>query len=171
MILTPAHAFAGDAMGWRATMPATRELLKQLDDSLASALAGRGLRTMWIYPADLVRAWRANPTYAVDPYSLGTNVLRNPALESGTRLGDPLATQMRTMIALQEARAVLVPVELRIEKDKTGKGVASMRLALLDGRLSDVRWIGVVRSDTASAFSGALLSSLATHFADLITAP
>ena len=35
----------------------------------------------------------------------------------------------------------------------------------------EIRWIGDVRSDSSSVFSRALLSSLAAHFADLITAP
>ena len=94
---------------------------------------------------------------------------------SGTRLGDPLVTQLRTMIALQEgARAVLVPVELRFEKvDKIApdQGVAVLKVALLDGRLGDVRWIGSVRSDPAPALSRAVLTSLAAHFADLVTTP
>ena len=46
-----------------------------------------------------------------------------------------------------------------------------LRVALLDGRLGDVRWIGTVRSDPATAFSRALLASVAAHFADLFTAP
>jgi hypothetical protein len=171
-IVTPSYYVTqGDPLGWAAQLSKPRDYLKQLDDEIATALAERGLKTQWIYPADLVRASRANPTYAVDPYSIGANVLRGN-VASGGKLGDPLATQLRTMIALQEgARAVLVPVELRFEKTATGQGVAALKVALLDGRLADIRWVGTVRSEPSSTLSRAVLASVAAHFADLITAP
>ena len=75
------------------------------------------------------------------------------------------------MIALHDSRAVLVPVELRFEKDRTGQGIAVLRLVLLDGRISEVRWVGDVRSDPSATLSPAVLSSLATHLGDLIAAP
>lgn len=173
VIVTPSFGLVtGDALGWSAQIPKSREYLRLLDDEIAAALAERGLKSQWIYPADLVRAMKGSPTYAVDPYTLGVGVLRNSGIVSGTRLGDPLATQLRTMIALQDdARAVIVPAELRFEKEPTGQGVAVLRVALLDGRLGDVRWIGSVRSDPADKLSRAVLSSLAAHLADLITAP
>ncbi len=173
VIVTPTYTLVtGDPMGWSAGIPKSRDYLRSLDDEIASALGERGLRAQWIYPADLVRAMKGSPTYATDPYSLGAGILRNPGVVSGTRLGDPLATQLRTMIALQEdARAVIVPVELRFEKLVTGQGDAVLKVALLDGRLGDVRWIGSVHSDPAPQLSRAVLSSLAAHLADLIAAP
>ena len=173
VILTPAFSLVTtDPLGWGATIAHPRDYLRQLDDELARELGERGLRTQWIYPADLVRAAKANPTYAADPYALGVNVLRSNAMVSGTRFGDPLATQIRTMIALHDdARAVLVPVELRFEKADSGQGVAVLRLALLDGRLGDVRWIAYVRGNPAPALSRAVLASVATHVADLIASP
>ena len=174
VIVTPTYYLvAGDPLGWGAQLPKGREYLRTVDDEIASVLEERGLKSQWLYPADLTRAMRANPTYAVDPYSMGVNILRGPNVVSGTRLADPLATQIRTMIALQEgARAVLVPVEVHFEKIGTaGQGVAVLKVALLDGRLSDVRWIGTVKSDPAPAYSKAVLKTLAAHFADLFTAP
>jgi hypothetical protein len=44
-------------------------------------------------------------------------------------------------------------------------------VVLVDGRLSDVRWAGSVRSDPATTFSNAVTKSLVAHFADLIAAP
>jgi hypothetical protein len=139
VIVAPAYTLATpDPLGWSALLPKSREWLRQFDDTLQSALGARGLAKQWIYPPDLVRAMKGSPTYAVDPYTLGSGILRSPSVVSGTRFGDPLATQLRTMIALQEdARAVIVPVEIRFEKEKTGGGVAVLRVALLDGRLGD----------------------------------
>lgn len=174
VIVTPSYYLVtGDQLGWGAQIPKARDYLRTFDEELANILAERGLKSQWLYPADLLRATRANPTYAVDPYTLGANILRGSEVVSGTRLVDPLATQLRTMIALQEgARAVLVPVEIHFEKaGATGQGVAALKVALLDGRLGDVRWIGTVRSDPAPALSRAVLATLAAHFADLFTAP
>ena len=114
---------------------------------------------------------RRNPTYTVDPYALAAGPLRAPNLTAGGKLTEPLASQIRTMIALHDSRAVLVPVELRFEKDRTGQGIAVLRLVLLDGRISEVRWVGDVRSDPSATLSPAVLSSLATHLGDLIAAP
>jgi hypothetical protein len=173
VIVTPTHSLREvDALGWTAQIPRSREYLRSFDAAVGAELAARGLQTQWVWPADLARAARANPSYAVDPYALAAAPLRDPAVVSGARIGDPLATQLRTMIALQErARAILLPVEIRFDKDATGQGVAVLRLALIDGRLGEVRWIGDVRSDPSPTFSPALLRTLAAHLSDLITAP
>ena len=174
VIVTPTHSLRViDPLGWVPKAPKPRDLLRALDDDIAAALGDRGLRTQWVYPPDLVRAMRSNPSYAIDPYALGASPLRNPAVVSGAQLGDPLATQIRTMIALQEGvRAVLMPVELRFDGDKaSGRGVAILRVALVDGRLGDVRWIGDVKSDSAPAYSRAVITNLASHLADMIAAP
>ena len=170
VVLTPAYRIReGDPLGWAAQIPRSRDLLRGLDTAIASELAQRGLEKQWVYPADLVRSTRANPTYAVDPYALAVEPLRNPNLSPGGKIGDPLATQLRTIIALQDSRAVLLPVELRFEKDKFGQGIAVLRAVLVDARIGDVRWTGEAVSDPSPTFSRALLASVASHFADLIT--
>jgi hypothetical protein len=173
VILTPTYSLLGnDPLGWATTITKPHDYLKTLDDALAAALADRGLKSQWVYPADLVRAMKGSPSYAVDPYTLGVNALRGANVVGGTRLGNPLATQLRTMIALQDdARALLMPVELRFEKLPNGQGVAALRIALVDGRIGEVRWIGTVKSDPADSLSPALLTNLSSHLADLITAP
>ena len=172
VIVTPVHSvLSSDAAGWAAQAPRTRDALRVLDDEIAIALGDRGLKSQWIYPPDLARAARNSPTYAVDPYTIGANPLRTADIKIGARVGDPLATQLRTMVALQEARLVVIPVELRYEKDKSGQGIAALKLAVIDGRLGEMRWSGTVRSDPAPLYSRAVLTSLAAHVADLITAP
>jgi hypothetical protein len=172
VIVAPAYRLREtDVLGWTAQIPRSREYLKTLDDELLFALGERGLKTQWVYSADLLRSMRGNPTYAIDPYTRAPDPLRHPDVKAGTKLSDPLATQLRTLVALHDARAVMLPVEVRFEKDKTGQGIAILRLAVLDGRLGEVRWLSEVKSDPSPTFSRALLASLASRVADLVTAP
>ena len=163
-----------DPMGWTRQVPRSRELLRALDSAVMKELGLRGVTKQWIWPADLERAARTNPSFAQDPYTLAAAGLRAPDIPMGASVGNPLIMQLRTMVAMQEnARAVLLPVELRFTRDSSGaQGVAVLRLALLDGRLGVVRWIGDVRSDPSPTFAREpLLTSLAAHIADLIAAP
>lgn len=172
-VVAPLNALRdGDALGWAQQAGRSRDLMRAFDAALERELAARGLGTRWVYPDALARSSRNNPSYAVDPYTLAAAPLRGREVVAGARLGDPLASQLRTMVALQEsARGVLLPVELWFDRTPDGQGVAVLRLALLDARASDVRWIGDVRSDPSSTYSAGLLASLAAHTADLIAAP
>jgi hypothetical protein len=175
VIVAPTQALReADAMGWTRQVPRSRELMRALDSAITKELGERGLATRWTFPADLVRAAKSNPSFGQDPYTLSASHLRSGVIPPGTSVGNPLIMQLRTMVALQEnARAVILPVELRFERDSTpGQGVAVLHVALLDGRLGEVRWIGDVRSDPRPTFSReVLLTSIAAHLADLIAAP
>jgi hypothetical protein len=158
-----------------AAVSSPREYLATLDAEIAAALAERGVGTGWVMPADIVRSARRNPTYSTDPYALTVAVLE-PGHKAPARdapLSEPLASQLRTITALGDARYVLVPVELRFER-LSGAGVdttaghAVLRLALVDARASQVRWLGDVPSDPSSAFSPALAAGVASRLADMI---
>jgi hypothetical protein len=161
-----------DALGWTQQIPRSREFMRAFDDALEAELGARGLKTRWVYPAALVAAGRSSPSYSIDPYTIAAAPLRGANALPGIRLADPLASQLRTMIALQEsARAVLIPVELWFDRTPEGQGVAVVRVAVVDGRLSEIRWIGDLRSAPQNTFSREVLTSLAAHTADLIAAP
>jgi len=172
VIVAPLNALREvDPLGWTGQIARSREFMRAFDDALRTELGARGLATRWVYADALVRAGRSNPSYAIDPYTIAAAPLRGAGVAAGARLGDPLASQLRTMIALQEsARVVLIPVELRFDKTPEGQGVPVLRLALVDGRAGEVRWIGDVRGTPAATFSRELLTDLVAHFADLITA-
>ncbi len=172
VVIAPTQALReADALGWTAQIPRSRALLRALDDSIRAELAARGIDHQWVFPEALERAQKLNPSYAVDPYALDARGLTSSSVVPGTRVAGALATQLRTMIALQEsARAVLVPVELRFDRLPSGEGAAVLHVAVIDARMGDIRWIGDVRGDPSPTFSRALLSSLAAHLADLITA-
>jgi hypothetical protein len=171
VIVTPAYAFVvAPEVGWSVSRPS--DVLRTLDADIAAALEERGLKGQWIFASSLVESYRRNPTYATDPYKLAIEPLRSPALVIGARLTEPLASQLRTMIALTDARYVLAPVELKVEHvgaGRAGRGV--LRLVLVDARASDVRWIGNAVGDSVAALGPALTASVAAKLADLVAAP
>jgi hypothetical protein len=171
-IVTPTFALRlAPQLDWDARIGDSREILRGMDAAIATAFAERGLRHGWVLASDLAVTYKRNPNYATDPYALAEEPLRSPAFAVGMRLPEPLASQLRTMIALHEgARLTLLPVQLSLEEaDRVpGAARASLRLALVDPRFSEARWIGEVRGDTVSADPRVLTASLARRVADLI---
>ena len=148
-----------------------------LDADILAALEERGIRKGWLLPADLSASYKRNTTYATDPYGLAEEPLRSPSLTIETRLAEPLASQVRTLVALHDdVRLVLVPVEMRIEPTTpgaaggapgTGRGV--LRVVLLDARMSNVKWIGEITSESVAAFGPVIMASIASKLADVIS--
>jgi hypothetical protein len=169
-IVTPTYIVHADPE-WRPRLGPGNSILRALDDDIASALADRGLKSGWVMPADLAVSYKRNPTYATDPYALAEDQLRAPSFAAGSRLTEPLASQLRTMIALHEnARTVLAPIEIRFEQADASSNAAraTLRLALIDPRFSEARWVGTLKSDTTSADPRVLTQALARHVADLV---
>lgn len=174
IVITPAFALhVAPELGWASGIGRREAILRQLDTAIVTALDERGLRGRWVFPADLVRSWHLNPTYATDPYDLAEQPLRSPSFVVGSPLPEPLASQLRTISALHDGRLILAPVELRLDRAAaTGTaGRAVLRLVLVDSRLSQARWVGEAKSDTTSTFGPALLANVAEKFADMIAAP
>ena len=167
--LTPTSLVRMDSLGWGQRLGGPIVTGRALDSALVSALYDRGVSKSWVMPADLVRSFERNRSYATSPYELTTNALRAVNFQAASRYGEPLSSQLRTMIALHESvRLVLLPVELRFERDGRA-GRAVLRLVLLDARAADARWVGEVRGDTSSVPRRAL-DSVAGRFADLFVA-
>jgi hypothetical protein len=151
---------------WTIARPA--DVAKAQDADIAAAFEARGIRT-WILPAKLDSAFRRNPTYATDPHTLAEEPLRSPSLGIDQRLPEPIASQLRTLIALHDdVRMVMAPVELKMEST-TGGGHAVLRLVLVDARASSVRWIGEVTSDAAPAFGPAITADIASKLSAVIS--
>jgi hypothetical protein len=163
----------GDPLGWAAAIPSPRAMLRQLDSAIVAEFDARGLTGAWYFAPALEKSYALNSTYAANPHLLAETPLLGK-IELGKNYGDPLASQLRTMIAMQDgARRVLLPVDLRFEKaehDSTS-GVAVLKLVLVDARTTEFLWIHEVKSDPAPAFGPAILKSLANHFADLVISP
>ena len=167
VVVLPTYAAqVATGLSWKVT---ASELRRSLDADILSAFNERGLRKAWIFPDQLQAAYRRNSTYATDPYGLAEEPLRSPALELDQRLPEPLASQIRTLVAFHEdARLVLAPVELRLEPSGPGAGKGVLRLVLMDARLSNIRWIGSVAGDSAAAYGPAVTASVAAKLAGVV---
>jgi len=142
--------------------------LAALDSAIERELAARARTVTWVTVGQVARTSRRNASMAPDPYALSSESLRRPLRMEGS-LVEPLASQLRSLSALNDARLILYPVDLRLERS-AGMGRATVRVALLDSRLSRVMWIGDVRGESADASMAPLLASVASRLADLFAA-
>src|SRR5687768_15911476 len=142
--------------------------LAALDSAIERALLQRAGTVSWVTVEQVARTSRRNASMAPNPYALSSESLRRPMRLEGSLI-EPLASQLRSLSALNDARLNLYPVELRMERT-VGMGRATLRVALLDSRLSRVMWIGDVRGESADASITPLLASVAGKLADLFAA-
>jgi hypothetical protein len=170
IVLLPTYTVrVAPELGWATAIGRLRDVPRALDSAISNALADRGATKTWILPEALAASYRRNSTYGADPYALAEEPLRSSGLAREQRLPEPLASQVRTIVALHdEARFLLAPVELRFERAGPTTGRATLRLVLLDARASDVRWLGEVKTDSAAAYGPRLLNEVASRVADLV---
>ncbi len=174
IIVAPVFALdQGDPLGWAAGIARPRAMLRQLDSAIVAEFDARGMRATWFFAPDLEKSYALNSTYAANPHMLAETPLLRGHIEVGNFYTDPLASQLRTMIAMQDgARYVMLPVDVRFEKVADGSlGRAVLRLVLVDARTTEFAWTHEIQSDPAPAFGPAVLASLAVHFADLVISP
>lgn len=171
IVVLPVHYLRADTLGWSARVTDPRSTLAALDSAIERALSERGFRTDWTYPPALARSARRNAGYVSDPYSLAAERLRLGARAIEGQVPEPLASQLRSIVAVTDARYALFPVELRFEQLPDGRARPVLRVALMDARGATVRWMGEVRGATSSNISSTTLESVAFSLADLVAAP
>ena len=172
LVLPLQAVYPADSLGWYAQISDESAFRRRVDDEIAFALRTRGVTSPWIMPEEVARSVRRNPTLdAPDPYALAAGPLApGVELQHGI-IPAPLASQLRALVALGDARYALVPVEVRFLGTGSG-GFAQMRVAFVDARASTLRGAFDVRTDSMATYSEpAIATSLAEHFADLIAAP
>jgi hypothetical protein len=142
----------------------------ELDDSIGSIIAARGVGRAWKYASDVARIAKRNPEYVNDVYSMGVQPLRVRVFKIGDQLPEPFASNLRKVVALGDARYALVPIEAwSVRKD--AQQIVVMKLALTDGQGSTIVWLGEIASDPATAMPPDLINTLATRLANLVVAP
>lgn len=163
---------SGDSTSSSAALGPSRQVLASLDSAIVTELAARATARLWIMPEGLTRSARRNPALASDPHALAAESLRHGVRRSNPRLGEPLASQIRALIALTEARLGLIPAEIRFETLATGGTRAILRLVLVDARRAEIQWTGEVSTEVASPpTTSAIVGGLARRVADLLVAP
>jgi hypothetical protein len=170
-LLPAQHVRVGDSSSSSAALGPSRQVLASLDSAIAAELTARGTASLWIMPDALTRSAKRNPAFTSDPHALAAQSLREGERRTNPRLGEPLASQIRSLVALTDARFGLIPAEIRFETLTTGATRAILRLVLVDSRTAEITWTGDVSTEVASPTSSAIVGGLARRVADLLVAP
>jgi len=183
VILTPVQSTLPLADGsWPGLATTEEKALRAMEAELAFAFSERRSAEDWVLPADLERGVERNPTLKVRPARLAYTPLLVP-IEDRKYIPEPLHSELRVLAALYDTRYVVVPVRLQVEAEPvseapTGSEVAlagggavnpayraSLLVALIDIRRSDVLWLGEIPGDPGPRDSGSLLATLADRVA------
>lgn len=170
LVLPVQYLTFADSLGWSQAVPSARSYLSALDDEIAFALTQRGLKGRWTMAPDLIRSVARNSEYAPDPRALAAEDIRSGQQAAEWQLREPLASQLRALIALTDARYVLFPVEMRLVGSHGG-GHAMLHLVVIDVRRSQVQWSGDLAGAQQAKFSPAIAADIASRLGDLIAAP
>lgn len=181
MLVLPAQylSVANAGGGWD-IVPSGQSLLPILDEEITDALRKRGVKNNWTFAREIVESANRNGGLAGgDPRNLPAADIRR--IKPGdSPLPEPLAGQIRGIVALTSARYVFLPLEVHVDvRDNERKG--SVRLLLIDSRTSRVTWADDVMaptlrdpqivSEAMSPYGFRMLArDLATKFADMVVA-
>ncbi|MEO5904926.1 MAG: hypothetical protein ABIQ55_13005 [Gemmatimonadaceae bacterium] len=169
-IITPAGQYELSMMN--------RDLLTLVDDELEDAFRKRGVGASWTFARAITAAAIRNGGLIQDPRELSAESIRR-IQASDTPLPEPLGTQVRQLVALQEGRYVLIPIEMDVD-NRPGRASAALRVMLVDSRSARVLWVDTIEApaptdlpvaDLLTGFGFRRLSrAVATRFAHLVVA-
>lgn len=134
-------------------------VLPWADSLIGEALLGRAPEVTWVVPAELRRAARRAVGFATDPDHMGHAILRDPLFKV---VPDPLRSQIRTLVALVDARYALVPASLVFLQEPAGVK-AELNLVLVDARTGTPGWRSIAAgsgADATEALRAALINIL-----------
>ena len=121
-------------LGW--TLPRLTDVARAQDADIAAAFDDRGIRSL-----DLAvgsdSAYRRNPTYATDPYTLAEEPLRSPNLASTSAFRNRSRRNCARWSRSTTTRGSCSrPWSCESRRRRTGGGRGVLRLVLLDARMS-----------------------------------
>ena len=170
LLVLPLQGLASaDSTGWRAVAGTERVVIPRVDSLFEAELTGRRLAAKWSFPSTLSRAARRNPTYLTDPYAIrATPAVLLQLRKPDDALAEPVASQLRALAGVSDARYALIPLDLRFDRVESGGGRSAIRLALVDVRTARVTWWGEVQGEPRPAYAPDVLDDLIRRAADLI---
>jgi hypothetical protein len=137
-----------DSLGWGASLADQRAARATADSILGALLQARAPEVTWILPDDLRRQARRSPTFATNPDQMGSAILRGERLVD---VPDPLRSELRTLVAIADARYALVPAQLVFRRTAGSPdprmGTAELTVVVVDARLGRVGFRTVARGD------------------------
>lgn len=154
---------------WQEQFPVIRQLVAALDDSIASALGDRGLRNTWTFARDMSAAATRNTGMLPDPHALAVAGLRRLVKASDDPLSEPLASQIRSLVSMRDARYAILPAMLAFESTAGGLR-GTVLIYLIDARTARIQWSGAVTSAVERRVSPAMAGDIAQRIADLVVA-
>jgi hypothetical protein len=178
LLIFPAQylAVANPGGGWD-IMPGGSALLPILDEEMADVFRKRGIRGNWTFGDDITVMAGRNGNLTGNPRQLSVQGIRR-VRAGDTPLPEPLAGEIRGIVAFTSARFAVIPLEVHIDT-RSNERNGSMRLLLVDTRTARVAWADdVIASPSrdpqmvSEAFSPygfrMLARELATKFADMV---
>jgi hypothetical protein len=169
VMVLPVQLMRADSGAW-VDQSKWEKFRRELDDSIGSAIANRGVGKTWTYAADVVKIAKRNPGYVNDPYAMGVQPMRAMRYKIDDQIPDVFNNNLRLLIGIADTRYVLLPVEVYFVR-KDSLQIAVLKLAMVDGRGGTFVWMGEVGTPPATTFSPAMINTLAARVADLVVAP
>ena len=154
---------------WQQPPSVTSQFLAALDDSIASALGDRGLRSTWTFAQEISAAARRNTGMLPDPHALAAAGLRRLVRAGDDPLSDPLASQIRSLVSMRDARYAILPATLVFEKAAGGLR-GTVLVYLIDARTARIQWSGAVTGEVSRSLSPSMAGDIAQRIADLVAA-
>jgi hypothetical protein len=180
MLVLPAQYLSMiNAGGGADIVPAGESLLPIIDEELADVFHKRGVKNNWTFGREITESANRQGGLAGDPRNLGAAGVRR--IKPGDNpLPEPMAGNVRNLVALTSARYVILPIEVSVDlRDNARRG--TMRILLIDSRTARVTWADDIQSQTlrdpqvvseaTSPYGFRMLArELATKFADMVVA-
>lgn len=160
----------GDSAAAGASSAPVRARLAVFDSAFTQALDARGLGSQWVLPPATVRAASRDVINRPDARALPVQGLGPQRRPNDLEVREPLASQLRALVAFTDARWVLIPVEARLALAADGRRSAKVRVAILDARSSQVVTLPEIPGP-AAADEKAALAAAAVAIADLVATP
>jgi hypothetical protein len=154
---------------WEQQPAVVTQFLAALDDSIGSALGDRGLRNTWTFAQEISAVARRNTGMLPDPHALAVAGLRRLVKASDDPLSEPLASQIRSLVSMRDARYTILPAALAFETAAGGLR-GTVLVYLIDARTARIQWSGAVTSKVSRSLSPVMAGDIAQRFADLVAA-